>query len=97
MRKHTTIVRFQIPRCPYRMRHWFTYRGAVGSVSPTCSHCGAPNPYVTDEEIEHAWDDAERSWWASACARMALTPARRTSEATPAATVPSTGPAPEGE
>lgn len=31
-------------RCPGNLRHWFVYRGWVGSSSPTCVRCEAPNP-----------------------------------------------------
>jgi hypothetical protein len=31
-------------RCTNGMRHWYAYYGYVGSSSPTCLHCGAPNP-----------------------------------------------------
>lgn len=32
-------------------RHWFTYYGQVGSSSPVCRRCGAPNPaYRPDDD-----------------------------------------------
>lgn len=30
--------------CRWHMRHWFAYRGHVGSSSPTCVRCSEPNP-----------------------------------------------------
>lgn len=37
----------------YYMRHWFAYRGWVGSSSPVCIRCGTPNPnYDPDRDIK---------------------------------------------
>lgn len=32
------------PRRCTALRHWYAYRGQVGSSSPTCVRCGSPNP-----------------------------------------------------
>jgi hypothetical protein len=38
-------------RCPVQARHWFAYYGYVGSSSPVCVRCGAPNPnYRPDDD-----------------------------------------------
>lgn len=39
-------------RCSEGMRHWFTYYGWVGSSSPVCRRCHAPNPnYDPDRDV----------------------------------------------
>ena len=39
--------------CP--IRHWFAYWGYVGSSSPVCVRCGAPNPnYRPDDDPRRA-------------------------------------------
>ena len=59
----------KFPRCRAQIRHWFTYYGAVGSLSPVCQHCGAPNPYVTAVgSLE--WDAAELRKWQDAVSEM---------------------------
>lgn len=30
-------------------RHWFAYYGWVGSSSPVCRRCGAPNPNYDED------------------------------------------------
>lgn len=42
-------VRLQHTVCP--TRHWFAFYGYVGSSSPVCVRCGAPNPgYRPDDD-----------------------------------------------
>jgi hypothetical protein len=43
--------RVQRATCRGAARHWFAYRGQVGSSRPTCDRCGAPNPnYRPDDD-----------------------------------------------
>jgi hypothetical protein len=35
------------------IRHWFAYFGEVGSSSPVCVRCGAPNPHYRPEDDTH--------------------------------------------
>lgn len=69
MRRIRGGKRFAIPRCR-QYRHWFTYRGAVGTIAPTCRRCGVPNPYASDEEMEAEWDEDERQEWRAAKAAL---------------------------
>jgi hypothetical protein len=46
-------------RCKNRARHWFTYYGWVGSSSPVCRWCGAPNPNYRPEDDMRKGDSDE--------------------------------------
>lgn len=42
------------------LRHWFAYYRWVGSSSPRCVRCGAPNPRYRPDDDPHAipeWPD----------------------------------------
>ena len=48
------------PRCPGHQRHWYAYYGWVGSSSPTCVRCGAPNPDYAPERDPRAGNHPRR-------------------------------------
>lgn len=71
MRKPDQTRRFEVPKCPHRMRHWFTYYGAPTSIAPVCQHgCGAPNPYASDLDMAEGWDAAELALYEAAKAAL---------------------------
>ena len=43
--------------CQWHARHWFAYRGQVGTSSPTCVRCGAPNPRYERERDPRAGEE----------------------------------------
>ena len=63
MRKRDSKRYIEVPRC-CSYRHWFTPYGEVGNDSPTCGHCGVPNPYIDPSSLPLS--DKDRAKYAAA-------------------------------